>query len=65
MSLYVKRLAELAVVGFFTGGAASVKEVGFDLSQNGVVGLLAAAGFAAYGLVVKRLGEDVDRPTVK
>ena len=65
MKLYLKRLAELAVVGFFSGGAASVADTGFDLSQNGVVGLLTAAGLAAYGLVVKQLGADVDRPTVK
>jgi len=65
MKEYAKRLGELAVVGFFTGGAADIAKDGFDLSSNGVVGLLSAAGLAAYGLVVKRLGEDVDRPTVK
>lgn len=65
MSEYLKRLAELAIVGFFTGGAADVATSGFELSQSGLSGLLAAAGFAAYGAVVKNLAGDVERPTVK
>lgn len=65
MKDYLKRLTEQAVVGFFSGGAADIAVNGFELSQTGVVGLVSAAGWAAYGLVVKRLGADVDRPTVK
>lgn len=65
MSDFVKRLGELAVTGFFVGGAAEVTANGFELSQAGISGLLTAAGLAAYGLVVKNLAGDVDRPTVK
>lgn len=65
MKLYLKRLAELAIAGFFTGGAEYVVTEGADLSSAGLQGLLVAAGLAAYGLVVKQLGDDVDRPTVK
>lgn len=65
MKDYLKRLAELAVAGFFAGGAADIAQDGFELSRNGVVGLVSAAGLAAYGVVVKKLGEDQDRPTVK
>lgn len=65
MKLYLKRLAELALVGFFTGGAEYLVTEGADVSAAGLQGLLVAAGVAAYGLVVKQLGADVDRPTVK
>jgi hypothetical protein len=57
MSTYLKSLAELAVTGFFAGGAADIATSGFELSQNGVSGLLAAAGLSAYGLVVKNLAD--------
>jgi hypothetical protein len=62
---YLKRLAEVAVVGGLSAGGAYVTQNGFDLSQAGVTALLAAIGVAAYGVVVKKLGSDVDRPTVK
>lgn len=62
MSTYLKSLAELAVTGFFAGGAADIAANGFELSQNGFTGLLSAAGLAAYGLVVKRLA-DTRRPS--
>lgn len=62
---YLKRLAELAGAGFVAGASTYVVQNGFELSQAGVRGLLTAAVLAAYGLVVKKLGEDVDRPTVK
>lgn len=64
MKDYVKRLVELAVAGALAGGASYVAENGMDLSAAGVRGLLVAAGMAAYGVIVKRLG-DRDRPTVK
>lgn len=65
MKAYVKRLTELAGAGFLAGATSYVAQSGFELSGAGVRGLLVAAGLAAYGVVVKKLGEDVDRPTVK
>lgn len=62
---YVKRLVEIAVVGGLAAGGAEVTANGFDLSQAGILSLLTAIGVAAYGVVVKKLGADVDRPTVK
>lgn len=64
MKEYVKRLAELAGAGFVAGAGEHVVRHGFELSQAGVKGLVVAGLLAAYGLVVKRLG-DKDRPTVK
>lgn len=64
MKAYLKRLAELAGAGFTAGAGSYVAQNGFDLSAAGLRGLLVAAGLAAYGIVVKKLGEDVDRPTV-
>lgn len=64
MKDYVKRLAELAGAGFVAGAGEHVVRHGFELSQAGVKGLVVAGLLAAYGLVVKRLG-DKDRPTVK
>lgn len=61
---YLKRLVELAAAGALAGGASYVAENGFDLSAMGLRGLLVAAGMAAYGVVVKRLG-DRERPTVR
>lgn len=61
---YLVRLVELAVAGGLAGGASYVAEHGMDLSAAGLRGLLVAAGMAAYGVVLKRLG-DKDRPTVK
>ena len=64
MKDYIKRLVELAVAGALAGGASYVAQNGVDLSAMGVRGLLVAAGMAAYGVVVKALG-DRNRPTVK
>lgn len=64
MKLYLKRLAELAVAGGLAGGASYVAQNGFDLSAAGLRGLIVAAGMAAYGVVVKKLG-DRERPTVR
>lgn len=61
---YVKRLAELAGSGFVAGAASYVAEHGVELSQASLRGLAVAGVLAAYGLVVRRLGED-NRPTVK
>lgn len=61
---YIKRLAELAGAGFVAGAGEHVVRHGFELSQAGVKGLVVAGLLAAYGVVVKRLG-DKDRPTVK
>lgn len=65
MKQYLKRLAELAGAGFVAGASSHVVQNGFELSAASVRGLLTAAALAAYGLVVKKLGEDVDRPTVR
>lgn len=65
VKLYLKRLAEIAVAGFFTSGASYVATEGVDLSQAGLTGLLTAIGLGVYGVVVKHLGDDIDRPTVK
>jgi hypothetical protein len=61
---YVKRLAELAGAGFLAGAGAHVAEHGLDYSAAGLKGLAVAGALAAYGVLVKRLG-DKDRPTVK
>lgn len=63
MKDYVKRLAELAGAGFVAGAGEHVVRHGFELSQAGLKGLVVAGLLAAYGVVVKRLG-DKDRPTV-
>lgn len=65
MKDYLKRLAELASAGFVAGVSSYVIQNGVDLTSAGLRGLLVAGALAAYGLVVKKLGEDVDRPTVK
>lgn len=65
MKLYLKRLAELAVAGFIAGAGSYVAQNGVELSGLGLRGLLTAAGLAAYGVVVKKLGDDQERPTVK
>lgn len=64
MKDYIKRLVELAAVGFVAGAAEYVGTHGFELSAAGLQGLAVAAGLAAYGVIVKHLGE-ADRPTVK
>lgn len=64
MKDYLRRLVELAVAGGLAGGASYVAEHGMDLSAAGLRGLLVAVGMAAYGVLVKRLG-DQDRPTVR
>lgn len=61
---YLKRLAELAGAGALAGVGSYVAQNGLDLTAAGVRGLLVAAGMAAYGVVVKQLG-DRARPTVK
>lgn len=63
MKDYLKRLAELAGAGFVAGAGEHVVRHGFELSQAGVKGLVVAGLLAAYGIVVKKLG-DKDRPTV-
>lgn len=64
MKDYLKRQAELVVAGALAGGASYVAQNGLDLTAAGLRALLVAAGMAAYGVLVKRLG-DKDRPTVK
>lgn len=64
MKDYLKRLAELAVAGFVAGAGEHLVTDGFELSQAGLKGLVVAGLLAAYGVVVKKLGEK-DRPTVK
>jgi hypothetical protein len=62
VKLYLKRLVELAGAGFVAGAGEHVIRNGFELSAASVQGLVVAAALAAYGVVVKKLGED-NRPT--
>lgn len=62
---YLKRLAELALAGGIAGAGSYVAQNGLDLSGASLRAVLVAAGVAAYGLVVKNLGGDKERPTVK
>ena len=62
MREYVKRLVELAVVGFGAGATEYVVANGLHLSAASLHGLAVAGLLAAYGVVVKNLG-DKDRPT--
>lgn len=64
MRSYLKRLAEQTAAGFVAGASSYVVQNGVELSSAGIRGLLVAAGMAAYGVVVKELGER-ERPTVK
>lgn len=64
MKDYLVRQAELVVAGGPAGGASYVAQHGLDLSAAGLRALLVAVGMAAYGVLVKRLG-DRERPTVK
>jgi hypothetical protein len=61
---YLKRQGELASAGFLAGAGSYVAQNGLDLSAAGLRGLLVAGALAAYGLLVKQLG-DKERPTVK
>lgn len=63
MKAYLKRQAELAGAGFVAGASSYVLQNGLDLSSAGLRGLLVAGAMAAYGVLVKSLG-DKDRPTV-
>lgn len=63
MKAYLKRQAELVGAGFVAGVGTYVVQNGVDLSAAGLRGLLVAGALAAYGVLVKRLG-DKDRPTV-
>lgn len=64
MKEYVKRLVELAVAGFVAGAGEHIVREGVELSAASLQGLVVAAGLAAYGVIVRKLGED-NRPTVK
>lgn len=59
---YLKRLGELAGAGFLAGAGSYVAANGLDLSQAGLRGLVAAGILAAYGVIVKQVG-DRERPT--
>jgi len=61
---YLKKLAELAVIGFVAGAGEYVATSGFELSAASGHGLVTAALLAAYGVVVRKLGED-NSPLVK
>lgn len=62
---YLKRLVELAVAGFVAGAGEHIAANGFEWGAAGVQGLFVAGGLAAYGIVVRKLGDDHDRPTVR
>lgn len=61
---YLKRLAELAGAGFLAGAVAYVGQNGLDYSEAGLQGLGTAGALAAYGVVMKSVGSNKDRPTV-
>lgn len=65
MSSYIKKLVELALVGFVAGASEYVGTHGVDLSAASLQGLVVAAGLAAYGVVVRKLGEDNTPSAVK
>jgi hypothetical protein len=60
--LYVKRLAELALVAFLGAAVPVFTEQG--LTKAGTAGAATAGLVAVYGLLVKGLG-DKDRPTIQ
>lgn len=62
---YVKSLIELAGVGFGAGAGTYVTAHGFELSKAGLTGLAVAGLAAAYGVVVKKLGDDSRASAVK
>lgn len=64
MKNYLARLVELAGAGFLVGASEYVVQHGFELSSAGLRGLAVAGGMAAYGVLVRKLG-DKERPTVK
>lgn len=65
MSSYLKKLAELAVTGFVAGAGEYVSTNGVDWSAASLQGLVVAALLAAYGVVVRKLGEDNTPSAVK
>ena len=62
--MFVKRLGEEAVYAFVGGFAVALQASG-DLSTAGLVGAATAGVRAVVGVLVKRFGEDSDRPSVK
>lgn len=62
MKQFVKRTAEAAIAGGVIASGSYVTQNGFEPSEASVIGLLSAAGWAVYGIVVRNLGE-VNRPT--
>lgn len=62
MKQYLVRLTELAGAGFLAGAGSYLAENGLDYSSAGLKGLLVAGLMAAYGIVIKQVG-DKDRPT--
>lgn len=65
MKSYIKKLAELALAGFVAGAGEHVATHGVDLSAASLQGLVVAAALAAYGVVVRKLGEDNTPSAVK
>lgn len=62
MKQYVVRLGELAGAGFVVGASEYVVQHGFELSSAGLRGLAVAGGMAAWGVLVKKVG-DKNRPS--
>lgn len=62
MLTYLKRLAELAGAGFLAGAASYVAQSGLHLDGASLRGLIVGGGLAAYGVIVKNLGDRL-RPT--
>lgn len=62
---YLKSVAELAAAGFAAGAGEHVVEHGLDFSAAALQGLAVAGLLAAYGVVVKKVGDDSRASAVK
>lgn len=64
MKLYGKRLLEVVGVAFGAGVTDHIIRHGFEPTKAGLQGLGIAGLVAVYGVLVKRLGADKQKPGV-
>jgi hypothetical protein len=62
---YLKRLVEEALVTALAAFGTTLTLDDDAFGKAAVLAAVAAAGRAAYGLVVRHLGDDLDRPSVQ